>query len=95
MPAYGATTTAIVPGHVGMPNATSNRYYVNELIFVTSTSMELDQKAWYLEDRWQVSDNLLLSSVSVTTSSPTSTTSARSTSMRRTSGRRVWASPGT
>lgn len=57
----GSTGTAIVPGHVGKPNAASNRYYVYELIFRTATSMELDQKAWYLEDRWQVSDNLLVS----------------------------------
>jgi len=57
----GSTATAIVPGHVGAPDPSSNRYYVSELVFVTATSMELDQKAWYLEDRWQVNDNLLLS----------------------------------
>ena len=57
----GASATAIVPGHVGVPNAASNRYYVNELIFRTATSMSLTQKAWYLEDRWQVTDNFLLS----------------------------------
>jgi len=57
----GATATAIVPGHVGAPPPASNRYYVQELVFRTATSMELEQKAWYLEDRWQVTDNLLLS----------------------------------
>ena len=57
----GGTATAIVPGHVGAPPPSSNRYYVQELIFRTATSMKLEQKAWYLEDRWQVTDNFLLS----------------------------------
>lgn len=44
---------------VGAPGG--DGYYVRELRYFTNTSMSLDQKAWYLEDRWQVTDNLLLS----------------------------------
>lgn len=60
---YGRTTSNITPGHVGSPVTATNPsgYYVYELIFRTATSMSLEQKAWYLEDRWQATDNLLLS----------------------------------
>jgi TonB dependent receptor/Carboxypeptidase regulatory-like domain len=60
---YGRTTSNIVPGHVGSPVTPDNPrgFYVQELIFRTATSMSLDQKAWYIEDRWQVTDNFLLS----------------------------------
>lgn len=43
---------------VGAPGS---NYYVRELRYFTNTSMSLDQKAWYIEDRWSVTDNLLLS----------------------------------
>jgi hypothetical protein len=56
-----STATAIVPGVIGAPPPEANRYYVSELIFITATSMELKQDAWYIEDRWQVTDNFLLS----------------------------------
>jgi len=36
-------------------------YYVRQLNYFTNTSMSLDQKAWYLEDRWQATDNIMLS----------------------------------
>ena len=60
---YGRTTGSIVPGVIGTPASGANPdgYYVQKLLFRTSTSMKLDQKAWYIEDRWQVADNLLLS----------------------------------
>ncbi|MFN7184136.1 MAG: TonB-dependent receptor domain-containing protein [Thermomonas haemolytica] len=60
---YGRTTGNIVPGHVGSPASPSNPngYYAYRLIFKTATSMSLDQKAYYLEDRWQLTDNFLLS----------------------------------
>jgi hypothetical protein len=60
---YGRTLGNIVPGHVGSPVSASNPngYYVYKLVFKTATSMSLDQKAYYLEDRWQVTDNFLLS----------------------------------
>ncbi|MEG1678940.1 MAG: TonB-dependent receptor, partial [Stenotrophomonas sp.] len=43
---------------VGAPNS---RYFVRKYIYSNSTSMSLEQKGWYLEDKWQVTDNLLLS----------------------------------
>jgi outer membrane receptor for ferrienterochelin and colicin len=60
---YGRTTSNIVGGHVGSPVTPTNPngYYVYKLIFRTATSMSLDQKAWYIEDRWQVTDNFLAS----------------------------------
>ena len=44
---------------VGAPGG--NGYFVRQLKYFNNTSMSLDQKAWYLEDRWQITDNLLLS----------------------------------
>lgn len=60
---YSKTTGNIVPGHVGNPSSAGNPagYYAYKLYFNTATSMSLDQKAWYVEDRWQVADNFLLS----------------------------------
>ena len=60
---YGRTTSAIVPGVIGSPvnPGNPNGYYVRQLNFFTATSMELEQKAWYLEDRWMMTDNFLLS----------------------------------
>lgn len=61
---YGRTSGNIAPTlGVGSPvSATNpNGYYVNNRVFETATGMSLTQKAWYVEDRWQVTDNLLLS----------------------------------
>ena len=44
---------------VGAPGGQG--YYARQLKYFNSTDMSLDQKAWYLEDRWQISDNFLLS----------------------------------
>lgn len=44
---------------VGAPGGEG--YYVQDYRYFTSTSMSLEQKAWYLQDNWQVTDNLLLS----------------------------------
>ncbi|MDQ1093945.1 outer membrane receptor protein involved in Fe transport [Xanthomonas sacchari] len=44
---------------VGAPGGQG--YYVRKLIFSTATSMTVKQKAYFLEDRWQVSDKVLLS----------------------------------
>lgn len=46
---------------LGVGGPGGDGYYVRELRYFTSTSMSLEQKAWYLEDRWQVTDNFLLS----------------------------------
>ena len=60
---YGRTTGNVVPGIIGSPVSATNPdgYYAYKYIYDTATSMTLDQNAWYIEDRWQVSDNLLLS----------------------------------
>jgi outer membrane receptor for ferrienterochelin and colicin len=43
---------------VGAPGGEG--YFVDKQIFSTITSMAVDQKAYYLEDKWQVSDRFLL-----------------------------------
>ncbi len=43
---------------VGAPG---QNYYVSAVRIFNNTSMSLEQKGWYLEDKWQVTDNLLLS----------------------------------
>jgi outer membrane receptor protein involved in Fe transport len=61
---YGIADGAINPGlNVGSPVSAANPdgYYVQAYKYFTTTSMSLEQKAWYIEDRWQVTDNLLLS----------------------------------
>ena len=60
---YSRATGNIVSGHVGTPVSASNPngYFAYKLLFSTSTSMSLQQKAYFLEDRWQITDNLLLS----------------------------------
>lgn len=40
--------------------ANPNGYYVYKYLFSTATSMSLEQKAYYLEDRWNLSKNFLL-----------------------------------
>ncbi|SFR95327.1 Carboxypeptidase regulatory-like domain-containing protein [Dyella sp. OK004] len=44
---------------VGAPGGRG--YYARRYILVTSTSMSVDQKAQYIEDRWQINDKVLLS----------------------------------
>lgn len=43
---------------VGAPG---QRYYVDAYLQEDKTSMSLEQQAWYIEDKWQITDNLLLS----------------------------------
>ncbi|WP_425477448.1 TonB-dependent receptor [Dyella solisilvae] len=43
---------------VGAPGGAG--YYARRLNFVTTTSMQVDQKAQYIEDRWQVTDRWLV-----------------------------------
>lgn len=61
---YGRTVNNIAPT-LGVGSAVTaanpNGYYVNNRVFETATAMSLQQKAWYIEDRWQVTDNFLLS----------------------------------
>ncbi len=48
---------------VGNPYSPTNPngYYVRQLKYFNSTDMSLEQKAWYVEDRWNLSKNFLLS----------------------------------
>jgi len=50
----------LVPA-LGVGPAGGEGYYVRQLRYFNNTSMSLKQNAWYLEDRWQITDNLLLS----------------------------------
>lgn len=65
--ALGVGSTGTVPGACnGTPNnpggnSTNCGYYVRRLKYFDTTSMRNKQDAYYLEDKWQVSDNLLLS----------------------------------
>ncbi|WDI92367.1 TonB-dependent receptor [Xanthomonas campestris] len=53
--------TAVRPGlGVGATGPGSDGYYAQQRIFTTTTSMAVEQKAYYLEDRWQVNDKWLL-----------------------------------
>ncbi len=54
----GATS---VSSGLGVGPAGGNGYFVQKYIFSTATNMAVDQKAYFLEDRWQVTDNWLLS----------------------------------
>lgn len=49
---------ATVPA--GQPNA-GNAYYVERIVSASSSTPEVDQSAWYIEDKYQVTDRLLLS----------------------------------
>ncbi|HEY4293192.1 TonB-dependent receptor [Luteibacter sp.] len=52
-------TEALVPG-LGVGPAGGAGYYARQAIFITTTSMSVDQKAYYLEDKWQMTDRFLL-----------------------------------
>ena len=45
----------------GTPAAGTVGYYVRKQYFTNSADVETNQKAYYLEDRWQVNDNFMLS----------------------------------
>lgn len=50
-----------ISGALGVGAPGGDGYYVRQLIFSTATTMSLKQKAYFVEDRWQVTDKLLLS----------------------------------
>ncbi|RZZ82811.1 TonB-dependent receptor [Pseudoxanthomonas winnipegensis] len=60
--AYGKSSNPLKPINpalgVGAPGGQG--YYVSKYILITATNMTVDQKAYFLEDRWQVTDNVLL-----------------------------------
>ncbi|QDE39518.1 TonB-dependent receptor [Luteibacter pinisoli] len=55
----GDPTVDLVPA-LGVGPAGGDGYYVAKRIFSTTTSMSVDQKAYYLEDKWQIVDKVLL-----------------------------------
>lgn len=52
--------TAATNTVAGNPNAQQG-FYVERIVSSTSSTPTVEQSAWYLEDRWQVTDNVLLS----------------------------------
>jgi len=52
--------TANINSALGVGAPGGSGHYVIDRVYFTNTSMSLEQKAWYLEDRWQIADNLLL-----------------------------------
>ena len=60
---FGRATTNLSAGtDVGSPVVPGNPqgYYVRQYFYSNNTSMTLDQKAWYLEDKWNITKNFLL-----------------------------------
>lgn len=59
---YGNSSRPDLPisGSLGVGPAGGNGYYVYRGVYNTSTSMSVRQKAYFLEDKWQVTNNLLL-----------------------------------
>ncbi|MEA9896195.1 TonB-dependent receptor [Xanthomonas campestris pv. raphani] len=59
---YGRSSrpTSPIRAGLGVGPAGGNGYFVNQTVFNTATSMSVEQKAYFLEDKWQVTDTLLL-----------------------------------
>jgi outer membrane receptor protein involved in Fe transport len=62
-PLHDGDGVSVADGGTGIPLGASSNcgYYVSELKYFDTTSMHNKQNAYYLEDKWQVTDNLLLS----------------------------------
>jgi outer membrane receptor protein involved in Fe transport len=60
---YGRSSTPNKPISIGQGFGApgGNGYYARKVIFSTVTSMAVDQRAQYIEDRWQANDKLLVS----------------------------------
>lgn len=61
---YSFTGDNVTPINAGLgvgPSTNAGGYYVSRDKYFDTTTMKLKQQAWYLEDRWQVTDRLLLS----------------------------------
>ncbi|MFT4247740.1 MAG: TonB-dependent receptor [Pseudomonas sp.] len=52
--------TAALSPSLGIGAPGGDGYYVYKQIFISTTSMAVEQKAYYLEDRWQVNDHWLV-----------------------------------
>lgn len=60
---YGklANPNGNISGALGVGAPGGQGYYVRQLRYFNNTSMSLKQTAWYIEDRWQLTDNFMLS----------------------------------
>jgi len=60
---YGAASNPSKPlsAGLGVGAPGGDGYYVRRVVFSSVTNMSLDQRAQYIEDRWQVNDKVLLS----------------------------------
>jgi outer membrane receptor protein involved in Fe transport len=56
---FKGSPTAPVDNNLGVGAPGGNGYYARKRIFDTTTSMAVDQKAYFIEDKWQISDKLL------------------------------------
>jgi len=58
-------TTGNISAALGVGSAVTptnpDGYYVRQYFYSNNTNMTLDQKAWYVEDRWNVTKNVLVS----------------------------------
>jgi hypothetical protein len=58
---YGKTAAgADINSNLGVGPGDANGYYVRRYIYSVTTSMSLKQKAWYLQDVWNVTDKVQL-----------------------------------
>ncbi|UPG90856.1 TonB-dependent receptor [Luteibacter aegosomaticola] len=58
---HSANPDTPISGALGAGAPGGDGYYVSQRIFSSVTNMSLDQRAQYLEDRWQVTDKVLVS----------------------------------
>ena len=56
-----AAANDVIPGSGGARGPGGNGDYVRKYIYANGGTFSVEQEAWYLEDRWQVTDNWLLS----------------------------------
>ena len=57
---HNADPNANINASVGVGAPGGNGYFVSRLTYSTVTSMSADQKAYYLQDKWQITPDLLL-----------------------------------
>lgn len=59
---YSHTTdpNAAIDAHLGVPAPGGDGYYVSKYVYSVATSMSMWQKAWYVQDIWNVTDTLQL-----------------------------------
>lgn len=56
---YHGSATQDINTVLGVGAPGNNGYYVRQGIYETLTSMSATQKAWYIQDRWQITPNIM------------------------------------